>query len=57
MFRPELAGTLEAVAEDPLSFYKGSLANAVLQDLREIGKELCVHFHCLLMDFKEFVVT
>ena len=45
MVRLELANTLETIVQDPLSFYSGSLANAVLQDLQEIGINFSIYFH------------
>ena len=44
MYRPELANTLETIVKDPVSFYSGSLANDVLQDLQEIGINFYVFF-------------
>ena len=35
---PKLADTLEKVAEDPFTFYNGSLANDTVNDIAEQGR-------------------
>jgi gamma-glutamyltranspeptidase/glutathione hydrolase len=37
MVRPKLADTLSIIANDSYSFYNGKLAQAVVEDLKEIG--------------------
>ncbi|XP_053389957.1 glutathione hydrolase 1 proenzyme-like [Mercenaria mercenaria] len=37
MYRPRLARTLEIIADDPHSFYNGSLAENITQDIRDAG--------------------
>ncbi len=35
--RPKLALTLRRIAEDPLSFYNGTLASDIIADIQERG--------------------
>ena len=35
---PKLADTLEKIAEDPFTFYNGSLANDTVNDIAEQGR-------------------
>lgn len=37
MYRPKLARTLEIIADDPFSFYNGSLAENITQDIQDAG--------------------
>ena len=34
---PKLANTLQKIAEDPFTFYNGSLANDIVNDIAEEG--------------------
>lgn len=38
MKRPRLAATLRRIAEDPMSFYTGSLAADIVADIQENGQ-------------------
>ena len=37
MYRPLLANTLQAIADDPFTFYNGSLAENITLDIKEAG--------------------
>lgn len=37
---PKLADTFEKIADDPHTFYNGSLADDIVADIREAGKQL-----------------
>ena len=37
LINPELGSTLETIAEDPMSFYHGSIADRIVRDLQEAG--------------------
>ena len=36
--RPKMAVTLEAIAADPETFYKGQLAQDIVDDIKEYGR-------------------
>ena len=55
---PKLAATLRRIAADPFTYYNGSLAEDIIQDLREYGMcclSQCMHvFTCIHVCFRTF---
>ena len=37
LVNPELGSTLEKIAEDPMSFYHGSIAEQIVEDIQQAG--------------------